>query len=89
MSHTTIDTMVKQHEFNSAWWGEPVGIVTERDLIRLIAREASVDFESTPVSRIMTPEPITRTPDDTLYQALFVLSSRGIKHLPLVDPAPP
>lgn len=66
---------------------EPVGIVTERDLIRLIARAASFDFEHTPVAQIMTADPVTRTPDDTLYQALSVLSSRRIKHLPLVDPA--
>ena len=66
--------------------GEPVGILTERDLMRCIAATPSFDLEQTPVAEIMTREPITRTPDDTLYQALSILSSRGIKHLPLVDP---
>ena len=67
--------------------GEPVGIVTERDLMRCVAADPSFDFDRTPVSSIMTADVITRKPDDTLYEALFLLSSKGIKHLPLVEPA--
>ena len=67
--------------------GRPVGILTERDLMRRLAGTGRFELDRTPVSEIMTADVITRTPDATLYQALFLLSSKGIKHLPLVEPA--
>ena len=68
--------------------GEPVGIVTERDVMRRLAEAGeALDLGVTPVSEVMTPDVVTQTPDGTLYEALFLLSSRGIKHLPLVEPA--
>lgn len=59
----------------------PLGIVTDHDVLRLVAGgrlEVSV-------AEVMTADPLTLSPDDTVYRALFLLSSRGIKHLPLVD----
>ena len=67
--------------------GEPVGIVTGRDVMGRILETGRLDLESTPVSAAMTPNVITMTPDNTLYEALFLLSSKGVKHLPLVEPA--
>lgn len=68
--------------------GEPVGIVTEHDVMRWLAEAGGgFDLGATPVSEIMTPDVVTQTPEGTLYEALFLLSSRGIKHLPLVEPA--
>jgi CBS domain-containing protein len=66
--------------------GEPVGIVTGRDVMSRILEPGKLDLESLPVAQVMTPNVITMTPDDTLYEALFLLSSKGIKHLPLVEP---
>jgi CBS domain-containing protein len=63
---------------------EPLGIVTDRDIMRRIVAVGRFDIGKTPVSEVMTPQPLTLTPDDTVYHALFLLSSRGIKHLPLV-----
>jgi len=64
--------------------GEPLGILTERDIInRIVAREE--DISSAPVEKFMTRDPKTLSPDDTLYRALFLLSAKGIKHLPLVE----
>ena len=65
----------------------PVGILTDRDIMRRIVNSERFELETTSVAEIMTPEVVTLTPDDTLYRALFLLSSKGIKHLPLVDPA--
>jgi CBS domain-containing protein len=67
--------------------GEPVGIVTGRDVMSRILETGRLDLETTPVSAAMTPNVITMTPDNTLYEALFLLSSKGVKHLPLVEPA--
>ncbi len=67
--------------------GEPVGILTDRDIMRRIVKTERFDLVETPVSEVMTANVVTLTPDDTLYQALFLLSSKGIKHLPLVEPA--
>ncbi|MDH3402879.1 MAG: DUF294 nucleotidyltransferase-like domain-containing protein [Acidobacteriota bacterium] len=66
--------------------GEPLGIVTDRDVMRRIVVAGRFDVGGTAVSAIMTAEPLTLTPDDTVYRALFLLSSRRIKHLPLVEP---
>ncbi len=64
--------------------GGPVGILTERDIInRIVAR--GMDITSTPISTVMTENPVTLTPEDTVYRALFLLSAKGIKHLPLVE----
>ena len=65
--------------------GLPVGILTERDIIRRIVAADGVDIASTKVSDVMTPSPITHKPDDTIYRALSTLSAKGIKHLPLVE----
>jgi CBS domain-containing protein len=65
---------------------EPLGILTDRDIMRRIVRSERFDIATTPVSSVMTSELIMLTPDDTLYRALFLLSSKGIKHLPLVEP---
>lgn len=67
--------------------GAPVGIVTGRDVMGRILETGRLDLESTPASDVMTPDVITMTPEDTLYEALFLLSSKGVKHLPLVEPA--
>lgn len=63
----------------------PVGILTEKDVMRRIVATDCVDITSTPVGEVMTSGPVTQSPEDTIYRALSVLSSRGIKHLPLVE----
>jgi len=65
--------------------GLPVGILTERDIMRRIVAVDGVDMASTKLSDVMTRNPITHSPDDTIYRALSTLSAKGIKHLPLVE----
>jgi CBS domain-containing protein len=64
--------------------GEPLGIVTERDIMRRVVA-AGVDIDTAVVSEVMTADPLTLTPEDTVYRALFLLSAKGVKHLPLVE----
>lgn len=63
----------------------PVGILTERDVMRRIITDEGIDISLDPISKVMTPEPVTLAPRATIYRALSVLSAKGIKHLPLVE----
>jgi CBS domain-containing protein len=59
-----------------------VGIFTERDALKLMARDA--DF-STPVSEVMSREPATIPATATVGQAIRVMSEGFYRHLPIVD----
>lgn len=60
-----------------------VGILTDRDLrSRVLA--AGVD-PSSPVSAVMTPDPITSTPHAVALEVLLELVRNNIHHLPLVE----
>lgn len=64
--------------------GRLVGIFSERDVMtRVVARER--DPATTPLSAVMTPDPMTLGPDDSPHEALAVMAERGFRHLPIVD----
>ena len=66
--------------------GRPVGIVTDRDVARMApsmlgqitAEEYNAVFEGTPVTRAMTRDPITVTPDTPIEEAVEILHTRKI-----------
>ncbi len=61
-----------------------VGIISERDCVRkLILQE--LDAKTTPVTDLMTKDPITVTVDHTVGQCMGTMSSHYIRHLPVVD----
>lgn len=60
-----------------------VGIVTERDVMKAVARGLPVD--STPVSTIMTTNVLTVTPETPLHEAAEHMARRWIRHLPVVE----
>lgn len=65
---------------------EPVGIVTERDIVKLMSRTGT-EIPLTPilVRDIMT-EPVTIvTETTTLFDALVIAAAENIRHLPVVD----
>lgn len=63
--------------------GVLVGIVTERDVLSIVADEG--DPYSTTVSEVMTPEPDALEPDaEVEYAADWVLAA-GYRHLPVKD----
>jgi citrate synthase len=61
----------------------PIGILTERDLIRCAA--AGADPTVTAVSEWMTEDPQTVASDESLVAAFAFLSERGFRHIPVVD----
>jgi CBS domain-containing protein len=64
---------------------QPVGILTERDVMKRVIADDCVSLDSTPISAVMTSDPITLHPDNTIYRALSILSDSRIKHLPLKE----
>jgi len=62
----------------------PVGIITERDVLRLAA-DASVDLGAIGVASAMTREMITASPDAPLTSVMDTMTERRIRHLPVLD----
>jgi CBS domain-containing protein len=62
--------------------GEPLGILTERDMVRILAD--GVDPGS-PVEEHMTPNPITVGPDEPVLSIFCIMVKNNIRHVPVVD----
>lgn len=70
-----------------------VGIVSDRDVERasptmltnVSPEEYNRIFESTPVSKVMTPDPITVTPETPIKNAVGMMVERKIGALPVVE----
>ena len=60
-----------------------LGIVTERDLMKAVARGA--DLDTTPVSAVMTRSVLTVDPQTSLHEAARHMATRWIRHLPVLD----
>lgn len=59
------------------------GIFTERDVLnKLFGRPVN---QRDPVDRFMTPDPMVLSPDDTLGEAVRLMTERGYRHVPLCD----
>ncbi|MBB3064876.1 DUF294 nucleotidyltransferase-like domain-containing protein [Limibacillus halophilus] len=58
----------------------PIGIFTERDLLRLLA-EGTVDIDDAPVSSVMSAPVETLGAEDMLYRALGRMDRLGIRHI--------
>lgn len=61
----------------------PVGIISERDIIRRAAENEGVFSEN--VETIMTREVVTGVPQDDLYSVMHTMTERRFRHLPVVD----
>ena len=62
--------------------GTPVGIVSERDIVREAARNEQVFARA--MSEIMTRDVITGVPEDDLGSVANVMTEKRIRHLPVV-----
>jgi CBS domain-containing protein len=60
----------------------PVGIVSERDIVREAARNEQVFARA--VSEIMTRDVITGVPQDDLASVANLMTEKRIRHLPVV-----
>jgi CBS domain-containing protein len=61
-----------------------VGIVTQGDCaIKVLL--PGLDAKQTPVSQVMTGNPVTVKPDDPLEGCMAMMAARGFRHLPVLD----
>jgi CBS domain-containing protein len=63
---------------------EPVGIITERDIIRKIG-EADLFTTQTPIRELMSTNLISIKPDNTISDAIGLLHGNNIRRLPVID----
>jgi CBS domain-containing protein len=61
-----------------------VGIVSERDVVRKL-HEHGGDLLKLPVSEIMTTMVATCTPTDTVDQLTAVMTTKRVRHIPVVE----
>lgn len=64
--------------------GEPIGILTERDVVRLYA-QGEGDFETMLVKDWMTTDMTTGQPDDSVSEILAIMTVRRFRHLPVIE----
>ena len=62
--------------------GKLVGIFTERDALALMADAVDLDL---PIERVMTPDPVALSEQDTLGAAITKMAHGGYRRLPIVD----
>lgn len=62
----------------------PTGILTERDILRLTARNPG-ELGSIQVGSVMTRELITARPEDQLAEMMDVMTESKIRHLPVME----
>jgi CBS domain-containing protein len=64
--------------------GQLVGMISERDCARKVILQGK-SSQHTQVQEIMTPSPITVTPDYTVDQCMRIMTRYHVRHLPVVD----
>jgi CBS domain-containing protein len=65
--------------------GELVGIITERDILRLVAADDCHDALERKVAAVMTRKLITAVAADDIEKAMRIMTERRIRHLPIVE----
>ncbi len=63
--------------------GELVGVLSERDIVAAISRLGAIALAD-PVRRFMSRPVVTCRPTDRVEDVMYTMSSRRIRHLPVV-----
>lgn len=61
----------------------PVGLISERDYARYVVLRGKTSRE-TPVHEIMTRRVVCSTPDQTLEEAMALMTEKRVRHLPVI-----
>lgn len=81
-------TLLKEHRIGAvvviATEGDLVGILSERDIVRRLA-EIGASVLELPVAEVMTHDPITCSPDETLLEMLHRMTEGRFRHLPVME----
>src|SRR5512139_1554967 len=65
--------------------GRPVGIFTERDVLRCYLATGGKRFSEIPLREAMTVNLVVAELEDDLADVMAVMNDRNIRHLPVVD----
>ncbi len=63
--------------------GAPVGILSERDIVRAAARRD--DALAQPVNAVMTRDVVTASPQDDLQAVMQSMTDGNFRHVPILD----
>jgi len=63
----------------------PVGIITERDLVKVLNQDSQAIDLSLPISELMSAPITTLNQSDTLFDAMVISRAEKIRHLPVID----
>ena len=63
--------------------GKVVGIISERDIVRLAASEAQ--FQSSLVADVMTRNVIVGLPQDDVMSVAHIMTEKRFRHIPILD----
>jgi len=64
--------------------GELVGIFSERDLMKRVVVEGR-DPRATRVEQVMTEDPLTISPTETVENCMLLMRRHGFRHLPVCE----
>ena len=64
--------------------GEPVGIFTERDLLKRVVG-VGLDPKTAPISVAMTAKVMSVSPEATVEVVAILMHKRGFRHMPVMD----
>ncbi|MBP8998404.1 MAG: CBS domain-containing protein [Anaerolineaceae bacterium] len=64
--------------------GNAVGIFSERDFARLVAREQKIDLRL-PVDTVMTKDVFCVSLDETVDECMALMTTQRLRHLPVCD----
>ncbi len=64
--------------------GKLVGIFTERDYARKLILKGK-SSKDTPISELMTKNPFTVAPENTIEDCMAIMTEKHIRHLPVVS----
>ena len=64
--------------------GQLLGIVSERDIVRVLARQGAATLEMT-AAQLMTSSLVTVTPATSVAEAMTLMTASRVRHLPVLQ----
>jgi len=62
----------------------PIGIITERDIVRLIYNQDSQEWQNKPVNEHMTKDIMIGFPDDDVEYIMALMTENRFRHVPIM-----
>jgi len=63
--------------------GKVLGILTEKDILRKVVAK-NLDTKTIPVSKVMTKKLVTISPNEDIYDAMYLMSRDDVRRLPVI-----